>query len=181
MVGKFQYVFELPTFALHLKNCYCIVHFPGTFCSFLMTQTGTKFLYVLKVHKSDLQTKINHRIQSILFYRGLQEFKNIYCSFLMIQIGTKFQYAFKLHRSDLYNRISHGIQHICFYRALQKFGYSNVYCFLLKCLPEFHYPEFFLKFNLKFLVLKVHRSAFCTKFSQRIVYRFSDTYVSEDL
>ena len=84
-----------------------------------MTQIGTKFSYVFKLHRSDLHTKVTHRIQYILFYRALQEFEYIYCSFLMTKIGTKFWCVFKLYRSDLHTKISHRIQHIFFYRALQ--------------------------------------------------------------
>ena len=89
------------------------------YCSFLMTQIGTKFRYVFKLYRSDLHTKMSHHIQYILFYRVLQEFEYIYCSFLMTQIGTKFRYIFKFYRSDLHNKISHRIQYILFYRALQ--------------------------------------------------------------
>ena len=70
---KLWYVFEVHRFALHMKNCYFIVHKSfyralqkfqnmNIFCSFLMTEIGTKFLYVFKLHRSDLQTKICHRI-----------------------------------------------------------------------------------------------------------------------
>ena len=103
------------------------------FCSFWMTQIGTKFWYIFKQHRSDLHTKISRCIQYILFYRTLQEFEYIYCSFLMIEIGPKFLYDFELHRYDLRTKISHRIQHNFFYRALQKIECINVYCFLLKC------------------------------------------------
>ena len=67
-----------------------------------MTQIGTKFSYVFKLHRSDLHTKISFHVQHIIFYKSLEKFEyiNIYCSFLMTQIGTKFWYVFKLHRSD---------------------------------------------------------------------------------
>ena len=80
-----------------------------------------KFWYVFKLHRSDLPTKISHRIWHILFYRALQEFKYIYCSFLMAQIGTKFCYVFKLHRSHLHTKISHRIQHTFFLQSISKF------------------------------------------------------------
>ena len=83
--------------------------FEYIYCSFSMTQTGTKFWYVFKLHRSNLHTKINHRIQNILCYTALQEFIYIYCSFLMTEIGTKFRYVFKLHWSDLHTKISHCI------------------------------------------------------------------------
>ena len=56
------------------------------FYSFLMTQIGTKFQFVFKLHRSDLHTKISHRILHI-FYRALQVFENIKicCSVLMTQ------------------------------------------------------------------------------------------------
>ena len=85
------------------KKCYCIIlrsfyralqkfEYVSIFYSFLMTQIGTKFWYVFKLHRSDLHKKISHRIQYILFYRALQEFESIYCSFLMTQIGKKFYF-----------------------------------------------------------------------------------------
>ena len=50
----------------------------------LMTQIGTKFRYVFKLHRSDLKTKINHCIQHILLYRILQKFDSIHVySFLL--------------------------------------------------------------------------------------------------
>ena len=59
---------------------------------FLMTQIGTNFRYVFRLHRSDLHAKISHRIHHINFYRPLQKYEdiNIYCSFLMTQIGTKY-------------------------------------------------------------------------------------------
>ena len=85
-----------------------------------MTENGTKFWYVFKLHGSDLHTKTSHHIHYILFYRALQKFEynNIYCSFLMTPIGTKFWYVFKLHRSDLHTKISHRIQHIFLMRVV---------------------------------------------------------------
>ena len=144
MTREFWHVFEIHEFALHIKSCYYSVQRSfyralqnfqciSLFCSFLMTQIDTKFRYVLKLYRSDLHTKISHRIQYILFYRALEEFEYTYCSFLMTQIGTKFRYVFKLHWSDLNAKISHRIQHIFIYRILQKFEYIKVYCFLLKC------------------------------------------------
>ena len=80
----------------------------NVFCLFSMTQIGTKFWYVFQLHRSDLHTKISHRIQHI-FFKALQKFEyiNIYCSFLITQIGMKF-----------FNRLSKGeeiIQFFCTY------------------------------------------------------------------
>ena len=49
-----------------------------------MTQIRAKFCYVLKLHRSDLHIKINHRIEYIFFYRALQKFEYIngYCFLL---------------------------------------------------------------------------------------------------
>ena len=54
MARKFWYIFELHRFVLYMKKFYCIVHRSfysprkkfqhiNIFCSFLMTQIGTKF------------------------------------------------------------------------------------------------------------------------------------------
>ena len=86
---NFVLFFELHRFVLHLKNCFCIVHrsfhkalvkfqYIIILCSFLMTEIGTKFWYVFKLHTSDLRTNINHRIQHIFFYRALQEFQKTF-------------------------------------------------------------------------------------------------------
>ena len=40
-----------------------------------MTQIGTKFRYVSKLHRPDLHTKISHRIQHIFF---IGHFKKLY-------------------------------------------------------------------------------------------------------
>ena len=44
-----------------------------------------------------------------------------------------------------------------------------------------NHPEIVSKFNLKFHILKIHRSALHRKISQRIVQRFSGIYASADL
>ena len=79
------------------------------FSVLFLTQIGTKFRYVFKLHRYDLHSKISYRIQYILLRRALQEFECIYWSFLMIQIGMKFRYFFQLYRSDLRSKISHRI------------------------------------------------------------------------
>ena len=104
MARKFDYVFELHRFALHIKNCYRIVHryfykafqkFQYIYCIFLMTQIGTKFRCAFKLHRYDLHAKISHLIQHIFFlYFKKIEYIDIYWSFLMIQIVTKFWYVY---------------------------------------------------------------------------------------
>ena len=83
------------------------------------------------MHRSDLPTKISHRISYIFFYKALQKFEyiTIYCSFWMNPIDSKFWHVFKLHKSDLPTKISHRIQHAYFHRALQEFEY--IYCSFL--------------------------------------------------
>ena len=80
---------------------------------------------MLKLHTSDLHTKISHRIQHICFHRALQKFEliNVYCFLLKrtaLQIDAKFGCIFKLHRSDLHTKISHRIEHIYFLQGTSK-------------------------------------------------------------
>ena len=104
MASKFWYVYELLRFAVHMKNCYDIVHrsfyralqmfqYVNMFCSALMTQFGTKFWFVLKLYRSDSYTKISQRIQYIVWYRAFKNSNTF--TFLMTHIGRKFQYVFK--------------------------------------------------------------------------------------
>ena len=82
---KFWYVFELHRFVLHMKNYCCIVHrslyralrkfqYINIFCSFLMSQIGTKF-YVFKLHRSDLHIKLVI-VSSIYCFK--RHFKNLF-------------------------------------------------------------------------------------------------------
>ena len=104
-----------------VSNMHCFTELFKNLNAFtvLMTQIGTKFRYVFKLHRPDLHTEISQRIQHI-FFTGL--FKNLnrltFTVFLMTQIGMKFWYVFKLHRTDLHTKVSHRVQHMFFYRTL---------------------------------------------------------------